>query len=446
MKQMSLPREEPVIAVGLVEDAEQILFEIAGTYRLYDRNVASGPYEAHAEKEHITLIHNHETRLTSRNRLPFISEPSGGSSFTIRDIPIGRDFHWQRLQNQKFQGDICFESFAPGRITAVNRIPLELYLQSVICSEMSPQSPEEFLKAHCVISRSWLLAQIQKKNETSEGHAAPEDQCWTDCMAHRHFDVCADDHCQRYHGISRVNAAALQALADTRGEVLVYDTMICDARFSKCCGGISEKFSTAWEDRDFPYLVPVADCPEDSQTFSPPLSGEGEAERFIRSQPEAYCNLSDRDLLTRILPDFDFETQGFFRWEVMLGQEELQQLLSLKTGIDFGVVRALVPLARGASGRIYALKVIGTKAEKVFAKELVIRRILSPSHLYSSAFIVETFEEQHGVPKRFKLTGAGWGHGVGLCQIGAAAMAARGTCYKDILRHYFRGATLQKLY
>jgi peptidoglycan hydrolase-like amidase len=365
--------------------------------------------------------------------------------FTLHNVAIGREFHWERLQSQRFRGEIVFAAFDGAGITAVNRIGLEAYLESVICSEMSPESDAEFLKAHCVISRSWLLAQLELKRAAGMS-APPADAAFTDAASHKNFDVCNDDHCQRYHGIARVNVAAQQALAETRGQVLVFDGKICDTRFSKCCGGISEQFSTCWQDVDCAYLTPVADCASGSGGFSPPVSAEADARRFILADPPAFCNVTDRDLLARVLPDFDFETQQFFRWSVTLLQEELQGLLLHKTGIDFGGIKSLTPLARGDSGRIYRLKITGTHAEKIISKELAIRRALSHAHLYSSAFIVEPSGHRNGIPEAFTLRGAGWGHGVGLCQIGAAAMSAQGYTSSAILAHYFRGPALKTIY
>jgi len=443
---MPLPDHEPRIAVGLRENADHVSFSASGEFLFNGQVIAAGNYEAVAQPSTLVLRHGSATVAAAPERLELAQGPHQNTVFTVDDIPIGRSFHWERLQQQMFHGELVIESAGPGRLTLINNILLEQYLESVISSEMSPRSHEEFLKAHCVISRSWLLAQIRKKRAAPEQCTGAEARNWTDAAAHRRFDVCADDHCQRYHGIGRVNQAARQALAATRGEVLVFDEEVCDTRFSKCCGGISESFATAWEDRDVPYLRPVADCQPLALEFVPPVAEEGIAARFINAVPQAYCNVSDRALLEQILPDFDFETQHFFRWEAVLQQDDLQHILSLKTGIDFGDIRAIVPLARGASGRIYSLKVCGTKTENVFGKELVIRRILSPSHLYSSAFTVAAPEGRHGVPERFTLRGAGWGHGVGLCQIGAAAMAARGIRYADILNHYFTGAMLRKLY
>ncbi len=436
---------EPVIAVGLIEVAGQIDFELQGDYSLGGRVVRAGCYRSFFDRGCIVLSDARGSELERSARLQYVPAAASENFFTLHNVAIGRDFHWERLQSQRFRGEIAFDTFGTSGITVVNRIGLEAYLEAVICSEMSPESDAEFLKAHCVISRSWLLAQLELKR-SARMPAAPADEAFTDAAAHKNFDVCNDDHCQRYHGMSRVNAAAQQALAETRGQVLVFGGKICDTRFSKCCGGISERFSACWQDVDFQYLSPVADCAQGRAVFNPPVSSEDDARKFILASPPAFCNVTDRTLLARVLPDFDCETQHFFRWSVTLSQNEMQDLLKQKTGIDFGAIQGLIPLARGDSGRIYKLKITGTRAEKIIAKELAIRRALSPSHLYSSAFIVETTGEKDGMPAGFTLRGAGWGHGVGLCQIGAAAMAAQGYRYDAILAHYFRGAALQAIY
>jgi stage II sporulation protein D len=440
-----IPTAEPNIAVGLIEDAAHIDFELQGDYLLGSSVVRAGCYRAFYSAGAVALSDGSNEDVALQRQLCLKPAAFQENWFTLHNVAIGRDFHWERLQSQRFRGEIVFDPFDGVGITGVNRIGLEPYLESVICSEMSPESDAEFLKAHCVISRSWLLAQLELKRAAGMP-ATSADAAWTDAAAHKNFDVCNDDHCQRYHGLSRVNAAAQQALAGTRGQVLVSDGNICDTRFSKCCGGISERFSACWQDVDFQYLSPVADCAQGTAVFNPPMSSEADARKFILASPPAFCNVTDRKLLARVLPDFDCETQQFFRWSVTLSQDDLQHLLQQKTGTDFGAVKSLTPLARGDSGRIYKLKIAGTQAEKVIAKELAIRRALSPSHLYSSAFIVEASEEKDGIPASFTLRGAGWGHGVGLCQIGAAAMAAQGYRYDDILAHYFRGAVLKTIY
>lgn len=269
---------------------------------------------------------------------------------------------------------------------------------------------------------------------------------WYDRESHADFDVCADDHCQRYQGIGRAfSSTVFEAVEQTRGLVLVHGQDICDTRFSKCCGGMSENYRAAWQDVEVPYLVGVYDGPDWPAGYGLPLTEEANAERWITGAPPAYCYTSDAGIIEEILPDFDQETRDFYRWQVCYAQDELQALLRQKLGFDLGGIISLEAVERGVSGRIVRLKIVGEKTSIVVGKELEIRRALSPSHLYSSAFIVRA-EEAGRVPARFRLIGAGWGHGVGLCQIGAAVMARQGKSYREILSHYYRGSSWRILY
>ncbi len=432
---MALCTSEPILSVGLLENASGISFELHGCYRLNNKALEPGGFEARFQDGSIVLTSGTGQKTALFETCTISPENIDQCSFTLHNIAIGRDFHWERFRDQRFRGNLVLLQDAPGSLTVINKIPLEHYLQSVICSEMNPESPAEFLKAHCVISRSWLLAQLKNKKE-SGGNAGT---AFTDASAHALFDVCADDHCQRYHGLAAVNPAADEALRATRGLVLTSEGTVCDTRFSKCCGGITELFSTAWQDRDYSYLRAVADSQHDSAVTNPATT-DAAARDFILSRPDVFCNVSDPELLGRILPDFDGETRDFFRWETTLSRTALSELVHEKSGIDFGLITELQPLKRGPSGRIYALRISGEKETRVVGKELEIRRLLSPSHLYSSCFIVK--EQKDFVT----LKGAGWGHGVGLCQIGAAAMAFQGYSHQEILTHYFRGANLQTLY
>lgn len=351
------------------------------------------------------------------------------AAFALDEVTIGIGFHWERKERQVFRG--AFRVLRrPAGLTVVNDVPLEDYVASVISSEMSATCPVELLKAHAVISRSWL------KGPAAAGVAGcgPEEpgeiRRWYGREAHPDFEVCADDHCQRYQGITKaVSPAVADAVRDTAGEMLLFGGAICDARFSKCCGGLTEAFDTAWDDQEIPYLVSFPD----GLTEPAPR----DLEHFIRSSPAAFCNTVDAALLARILPGFDQETRDFFRWTVAYAPDELGDLVAARLGVDLGPIVALEPLARGPSGRIFRLRISGERAALVVGKELEIRRALSRSHLYSSAFVVD--REASG---RFVLTGAGWGHGVGLCQIGAAVMAERGYGYREILAHYYPGTTV----
>jgi peptidoglycan hydrolase-like amidase len=402
-----------------------------------------------------------------------VPEDFAAGLVTLAGVTVGIRFHWEHREDLAYQGTLSLQtqpSEAPG-LCAINVIPLESYLVSVISSEMSALCPPHSMRAHAVVSRSWLWAQLHGRvppGQAIPSHCEPpsgtgELQRWYDRQDHVGFDVCADDHCQRYQGASRVlTEAASAAVAATRGLFLVHDGFVCDARFSKCCGGRTERFATAWGDYDVPYLADVNDDESSWVDGRPPilaarpratggndgedLSREDAAEAFILSNAPAFCSTADRSLLARILPAIDHATRRFYRWETTIGQDLVRDLVRQRLDLDSGPVRALVPQSRGASGRIHRLLVEGEKLRVVVGKELEIRRLLSETHLYSSAFVVRPEGLVHGVPARFRLVGAGWGHGVGLCQVGAAVMADRGYDFRTILAHYYRGAGLEKLY
>lgn len=372
---------------------------------------------------------------------------AAADSFSLKNVTIGIGFHWEQQEEQRFIGNLKL-TIEEGKIRAVNSVPLEDYLRSVISSEMSATSSMELLKAHAVISRSWLLAQIERSRRphTQSVQSGPDELIrWYDREDHAHFDVCADDHCQRYQGITKIiSTKANDAVNDTFGEVLYGDDEICDARFSKCCGGISENFEYIWEPRPHSYLVRVRD--DQREADLPDLRIEAEAEKWIRSSPPAFCNTRNKKILSQVLPGFDQATSDFYRWQVTYTQKEISELILKKTGIDFGEIITLQSIERGYSARLIKLKITGTKKILIIGKELEIRRALSNSHLYSSAFVVDHLEVKNGIPQKFVLTGAGWGHGAGLCQIGAAVMGAQGYGYREILTHYFKHTSLKKLY
>ena len=376
------------------------------------------------------------------------------AAFEVYDVTIGVNFHWERRETQRFKG--ALRNIVEGeKLTLINILSVEDYLMSVISSEMSATASGEFLKAHAVISRSWLLAQIDKSLALSNANGEyssstiTEDEIirWYDREDHVNFDVCADDHCQRYQGITRQTTPTVREVIEaTRGLVLLdNDGKLCDARFSKCCGGVFEEFENCWEPKHLHYLEAARDG-ADERDF-PDLTKEENARRWIMERPQAYCNTSDAGILSQVLNNYDQETTDFYRWTVGYSQEELSALIRERSGIDFGDIKALEPVQRGTSGRLVKLRIVGTKRTMIIGKELEIRRTLSASHLYSSAFVVETEgNTAQGLPARFRLYGAGWGHGVGLCQIGAAVMGANGTPFQDILLHYFPGARLSRLY
>ena len=570
--------KEPKVQVGILFEP-QIEFILHGGYT-HDGTPVNG-------KQTVTYD---EGKVLWNGRLydELLFEPADetADSFELLDVTIGINFHWERKEDQRFQGALKI-IVEDGKLTGVNVINVEDYLTSVISSEMSATASLELLKAHAVISRSWLLAGLSpspspegrgaaasgfhtsdknhyhilkekqkelkenpteaenvawemlranqlgykfrrqhiidnyivdfvclekqlvveidggyhhepgqpEKDKEREAHlevlgyrilrfsneeiiAAPEKMqesiksylashplpagegageerlSWYERDAHIHFDVCADDHCQRYQGITRASTPIVrQAIAATRGQILSYDGKICDARFSKCCGGAFEEFQYCWENVRHPYLAkqldrkggsavtgePVVPCPD--------LTVEAEAERWIRTSPEAFCNTTDKRILSQVLNNYDQETTDFYRWRVEYTQDELSALILKRSGVDYGKILDLVPVARGTSGRLWKLKIVGTKLTRTIGKELEIRRTLSPSHLYSSAFVVDKEDvSPDGIPGRFVLVGAGWGHGVGLCQIGAAVMGEQGYPYDNILLHYYVGAKIEKLY
>lgn len=365
--------------------------------------------------------------------------------FVLNDVVIGVNFHWQRKENQRFKGELHFIVEA-GQVRAVNRLFIEDYLVSVISSEMSATSSLEFLKAHTVISRSWLYAQLLRKERVQAsvlGHETNEEIIrWYAREDHTLFDLCADDHCQRYQGLTRsLNPNVEAAVRATENLVLKYDGEVCDARFSKCCGGATERFSACWEDENYAYLD--AFCDTARKEPLPPLSTEEAAREWIESEPQAFCSQVAPEVLSQVLNNYDRETPDFYRWQVDYTQDELSRMVASRSGIDFGVIEELQPVERGASGRLVRLRIVGSKAVKIVGKELEIRRWLSPTHLYSSAFVVDKVVQQ-GVT-HFLLKGAGWGHGVGLCQIGAAVMGHNGYSFEQILCHYYPGAVIEKI-
>ncbi|HEX5735936.1 MAG TPA: SpoIID/LytB domain-containing protein [Blastocatellia bacterium] len=442
-------KSEPHIKVGLMTGAKTARLTLSGGFILNGGEIVQdGDYTATFDDGAIRIEGPARLRAEMLTLSPINFD---NCRFIVHDITIGIDFHWQRNEAQHFQGALLIAQ-GPGGLTIINELPLEAYLVSVISSEMSATCPAEALRAHAIISRSWLLAQLNKPAEQADQITIQSDRLeiikWYDRENHADFDVCADDHCQRYQGISKAfSEAAFDAIRDTRGHVLVFEDEICDARYSKSCGGVTEVYSAAWEDKDVPYLAAVYDGETDLHGYDLPLSVEANAERWIESTPPAYCNTDSAEFLARILPGFDQETIDFYRWEAVYKEEELREILLSRAGLDVGRITGLEPQVRGESGRIVKLKIRGERGAVTIGKELEIRRALSRSHLYSSAFVVETEkDEATGIATKFRLRGAGWGHGVGLCQIGAAVMADLGHDHSKILAHYFRGATLKRVY
>lgn len=436
--------EKPYINVGIITGKE-ISFTLNGSFLTPDGTVLTGLQKVSATGNGKFLFGKDEAET-----MEFVPENSD-CSFTLHNVTIGISYHWERQEEQTFTGKLKLITDG-GNVIAVNILPVEDYLVSVISSEMCATSSLEFLKSHAVISRSWLLAQIESRGKNV--HKSLQQDCtedenslirWYDREDHTLFDVCADDHCQRYQGITKAsNPSVAKAVKETEGMVLMYGNDICDARFSKCCGGVSETFDTCWEDKDYPYLQPVADNADCDSV--PDLSIEENADKWIRSNPDAFCNTHDEKVLKQILNNYDRETTDFYRWKVRYSQKEISELIYRKTGIDFGAIKDLIPMQRGKSGRISRLKIVGTLRTMVIGKELEIRRALSESHLFSSAFMVDKTDGSDYIPDEFVISGAGWGHGVGLCQIGAAMMGEKGYSYDKILLHYYKGAEIRRVY
>jgi stage II sporulation protein D len=436
---------EPILTVGLMERRPQVQGRLNGTFRSAQGEGYTGRFTASATGNKVIFSTEGGSKIVRPKEIEFIAEDQ--ASFLVAGVTIGIDFHWQREDDLVFQGGLRLLAHEDDTLTVINKIGLENYLASVIASEMSETAPPELLKAHAIMSRSWLTAMLQRKEPAArieeQDDSANEIIRWYGREDHRDFDVCADDHCQRYQGITRTSSGRpAQAVAETRGLFLVFDGAVCDARYYKACGGLTDNFENAWEDRHVPFLTSITDGPSSHQ----PIQAEEDASKWLLASPDAYCNVADKEILRQILPAFDQSTGDFFRWRVTYTREELELILREKSGIDFGTLTDLIPLSRGPSGRIYRLMVKGTKRTVVVGKELEIRRWLSRSHLLSSAFVVFTENEDDGIPNRFILKGGGWGHGVGLCQIGAAVMALRGFSATDILHHYFRGTQIRKLY
>ena len=450
---MNKIEHEPIIAVGLMNlPAGNLSFELDGDF-VTGNNISlpAGKYQTTVSDQQIQFSNG--SFLSSEVTL---SPNDPTASFTIHDVVIGIGFHWERKENQSFQGALKLKIDAQGNLQIINLVPLESYVTSVISSEMSATAHIELLKAHSIISRGWLLAQVKPwriARQTDLSNSAiftneDGDQeliRWYAKEAHTEFDVCADDHCQRYQGITKATEPRVfETIKSTRGSVLTHEETICDARFSKCCGGMVEAYDAVWDNTKLPYLTVFYDEEKFPAEYDLPLTNEANATKWIVHSPPAFCNTQDKEVLAKILPGFDQETTDFYRWKVTLTQEEIQALLLKKLGVDFGAILKLEPVARAESGRLIKLHIVGEKSSLIVGKELEIRRALSPSHLYSSAFIIEA--DSSPIPKYFTLHGAGWGHGVGLCQIGAALMAERNYDFQKILTHYYPGAGLHLLY
>ena len=464
MKTSSI-HHEPQLSVGILT-SPSIAFSLSDSFQVKgsSQTLPAGTYTASPAADGRVMVCCDGDHRGQELTLPpsAVLEPLGQGCFWLEQVRIGLQFHWERLQRQQFEGSLCFLHDGHGQLVAINLIGLESYLYSVIASEMNAASPEELLKAHAIISRSWLLAQLRRQDsppETAQAGAAypmetvnaqgeKEHIRWYERDAHLLFDVCADDHCQRYQGIAHSDTPQVRAaLQATHGQVLSYGDEICDARFYKCCGGMTESFENCWAPEPHPYLRPVRDLPRGGSSQED-YREEQAAREFILGAPPAFCHTTDQRILSLVLNNYDQETRHFYRWTVRYTAEELSEIVRQRSGIDFGRILALQPVERGRSGRIVKLRIVGDKQRMIIGKELEIRKFLSRTHLYSSAFVVDTegLRASDGAPEVFVLHGAGWGHGAGLCQIGAAVMSSQGYSHRQILSHYYPDTTITQLY
>ncbi len=444
---------EPLISVGILTNSK-ITFELYGDYQTnaISKNL-NGRFTAEILNNEI-VCKSEKDKLASKSEITFEPKDSKTDTFLIRDVTIGVKFHWERKEKQRFSGLLKLKK-DKDKIAVINILPIENYLTSVISSEMSAKSSLQLLKAHAIVSRSWLLAQIEKSKLLKKAKAKyaslieseMEHIKWYDREDHELFDVCADDHCQRYQGVTKIfTEIARDAVRQTYGIVIMSEEKICDTRYSKSCGGISESFENVWEPVKYDYLTSIPDYKFSAENFNADFSNERNAIKWIKGNPPSYCSTTDKKILSQVLLDYDQETTDFFRWKVVYTQTQLSEIIKTKSGIDFGYILDLIPVERGRSSRLTKLKIIGTNRTMTIGKELEIRKYLSKTHLYSSAIVIEKSEIENGIPQKFEILGAGWGHGVGLCQIGAAVMAEKGHEFDEILLHYFKNAELRKIY
>ena len=444
--------KEPNVNVAIMS-TNKVEFILYGDYNSKEfTNTFNGKMSAETS-DGMVILNSNGKKLDPQQEIVLSPVDDISESFLLKDVTIGLQFHWEQKQDQRFTGALKF-IIEDEKLTVINVVPVEQYLRSVISSEMSATSSLELLKAHAIISRSWLLAQMGKRksleelgNYVSEIITDDEIVRWYDREDHILYDVCADDHCQRYQGVTKTHAHnAEKAVSETRGYVLMYNDNICDARYSKSCGGVSETFENVWEEIEHPYLQRITDYKFDPDGFNTDLVNEKDAIKWITNSPPAFCNTKDEKILDQVLNNYDRKTKDFYRWKIVYTQDEIKRLIDSELEMEFGDIIDLVPVKRGHSGRLVKLKIVGTKKTLTIGKELEIRKVLSDSHLYSSAFIVHKENIVDNVPQKFILQGAGWGHGVGLCQIGAAVMGEKGYYFDEILLHYFRGANIKKIY
>jgi len=447
---MNLELRHPTVKVGIFSN-EKIEFSLYGDYSAQGfKHNFDGIIKAEIKNNKIIISYDKRT-IKVDSKIQFNPTNEILEYFLFKEIQVGEKFHWENKEQERFRGSLLLKKWQ-NKILVINVIKIEDYLRSVISSEMSDKLTLQALKTHAVVSRSWLLNHINTKQKITKikepnQKDTAEHITWIKQQEHENYDVCASDHCQRYHGITKLSTGmALKAVNETEGLVLTYKDNICDTRYSKCCGGITESFENVWEPTKIEYLTSVIDYKYEPENYSLNFNDENCVSKWILNSPPAFCNRNDKEMLSNILVDYDQSTNDFYRWEVKYDQKTISKLINENTNFDFGDIVDLVPGQRGDSGRLITLKIVGSKKTLIIGKELEIRRILSPTHLYSSAIIIEKQNIKDGLPQTFIIKGAGWGHGVGLCQIGAAVMSATGYKFDEILSHYFSKATLKKIY
>jgi SpoIID/LytB domain protein len=439
--------QEPIVTVGIL-NAKRIKIKIVGEYLFPRKEIYMRGRLIFSDAHNgIMLETSLGTYYVSENDV-FEPFPPHNASFIVDDVTVGKKFHWEHKERHRYSGSfkIIREN---GALTLVNIIPLENYLESVIRSEMNENAPFSLLKAQAVVARSWTLSQMKKggKKGVNERRKKGEVLRWYERDGHVNYVFCNDDHCQRYHGIGKSQSIAVhEAVEQTRGLVLTGKNGLCDARYFKSCGGRTELFRNVWGEDEGDCISSVEDYDYPTEFTDVDLSIEKNARKWILSEPEAFCNTKDEKILSSVLVDFDKKTVDFYRWRKEYTQEEISALIKKKLKKDYGAILDLLPVERGASGRVIKLKIVGEKRTLIIGKELEIRRTLSETHLYSSAIIIDKEDVQNGVPQKFVIRGAGWGHGVGMCQIGAAVMGEKGYEFDEILAHYYPETKIKRYY
>ena len=410
----SIPTKEPLVSIGLILPVDK-------QKSVNIKTVSNLDYEIKSLENYI-LVNGEKSNQF------YLDELTGDFSYNINPVTAGRGFHWQKQIDISIKGSIKIRNI-DGYLFLINEIGIENYLMSVATSEMSGECPEALLEAQTIAARSWLIASEEQKHMGLG------------------IDACNDDCCQRYQGIKNISAKAKSAVFTTRGKFVIYNNKICDTRYSKSCGGISENNENVWYDNPKGYLRGVFDgCGN-----IPDFSDEEQLNRWIFEPQDCYCNNEyvSKSELKRFLGSVD-EEGDYFRWEITYSNEQLTKIINKKLNESFDFIESLIPIKRGVSGRIMSLAITGKKDHEKYQtlvdSEYDIRNALHPEFLYSSAFVINANSSVQSREEKVTLSGAGWGHGAGLCQIGALGMAIIGNSSEKILKHYFSSIEIKKLY